>query len=81
MEINDLVRDSVLIYIQESKNIFNIDVTKNFEKIQKYFKKLDENPEEKMFKLDKIFNNLKKIKIINTRRLMNKKIKKKYLIY
>ena len=56
VEINDLVKDSVLIYIQESKNIFNIDVTKNFEQIQKYYKNLDEHPEEKIFKLDKIFN-------------------------
>ena len=56
IEINDLVKDSVLIYIQESKNIFNIDVTKNFEQIQKYYKNLEENPEEKIFKLDKIFN-------------------------
>ena len=56
IEINDLVKDSVLIYIQESKNIFNIDVTKNFEQIQKFYKNLEENPEEKIFKLDKIFN-------------------------
>ena len=56
VEINNLVRDSVLIYIQESKNIFNIDVTKNFEKIQKYYKSLEDNPEDKIFKLDKIFN-------------------------
>ena len=59
VEINDLIRDSVLIYIQESKNNFNIDVTKNFEKIQNYYKKLDENPEDKMFKLEKIFNEQK----------------------
>ena len=59
VEINNLVRDSVLIYIQESKSIFNIDVTKNFEEIQKYYKKLDENPEDKMFKLEKIFNEQK----------------------
>lgn len=56
IEINDLVKDSVLIYIQESKNIFNIDVTKNFEQIKKYYKNIQDNPEEKIFKLDKIFN-------------------------
>jgi len=66
VEINDLIRDSVLIYIQESKDNFNIDVTKNFEQIQKYYKKLEENPEDKMFKLDKIFNEQKhKEKIYN----------------
>ena len=66
VEINNLVRDSVLIYIQESKNNFNIDVTKNFEQIQKYYKNLEENPEDKMFKLDKIFNEqIHKEKIYN----------------
>ena len=56
VDINNLVRDSVLIYIKESKNIFNVDVTKNFEEIEKYYKKLEENKSDKMFKLKKIFN-------------------------
>ena len=56
-EINNLVRDSVLIYIKESKKVFNIEVTKNFEEIEKYYKKLEENQGDKMFKLKKIFNN------------------------
>ena len=56
VEINNLVRDSVLIYIKESKNVFNIDVTKNFEEIENYYKKLEEYQSNKMFKLKKIFN-------------------------
>ena len=55
-EINNLVRDSVLIYIKENKKVFNIDVTKNFEEIEKYYKKLEENQGDKMFKLKKIFD-------------------------
>jgi len=56
VEMNNLVKDSVLIYIKESKNVFNVDVTKNFEEIEKYYKKLEENQTDKMFKLKKIFN-------------------------
>ena len=64
IEINNLIKDSLLIYIQESKNIFNIDLTKNFEKIQKYYKDLEDNPENKMFKFDKIFDEQKDKELI-----------------
>ena len=56
VEINNLVKNSVLIYIQECKNIFNLDLTKNFEEIENYYKKLDEKSSDKIFKLEKIFN-------------------------
>ena len=55
VEINNLVKDAVLIYIKECKSIFNMDLTKNFEEIEKYYKTLDEKSEDKMFKLNKIF--------------------------
>ena len=55
VEINNLVKDVVLIYIKECKSIFNMDLTKNFEEIEKYYKTLDEKSEDKMFKLNKIF--------------------------
>ena len=56
VEMNNLLRDSVLIYIQESKSIFNIDVTKNFDEIETYYKKLENKNEDQLFKLSKIFN-------------------------
>ena len=56
VEMNNLVRDSVLIYIRESKKVFNIDVAKNFEEIENYYKNLEKSNEDKMFKLTQIFN-------------------------
>ena len=55
VEINNLVKDAILIYIKECKTIFNLDLTKNFEEIENYYKKLDEKNSDKMFKLNKIF--------------------------
>ena len=55
VEITNLVKDAILIYIQECKSIFNLDVTKNFEEIEKYYKELDEKSADKIFKLNKIF--------------------------
>ena len=57
VEMSNLVKNSVLIYIQETKKVFNIDVTKNFEEIEKYYKKLEKDKEDKLFKLNKIFHN------------------------
>ena len=57
VEMNNLLRDAVLIYIQESKKVFNIDVTKNFEEIENYYKKLDKSDQDKMFKINQIFHN------------------------
>ena len=56
VEINNLVKNAVLIYIEECKSIFNMDLTKNFDEIEKYYKKLDEKADDKMFTLTKIFN-------------------------
>ena len=55
VEINNLVKDAILIYIKECKTIFSLDLTKNFEEIENYYKKLDEKTSDKMFKLNKIF--------------------------
>ena len=55
IEINNLVKDAILIYIKECKTIFSLDLTKNFEEIENYYKKLDEKTSDKMFKLNKIF--------------------------
>ena len=56
VEITNLVKDSVLIYIKECKSIFNLELTKNFEEIEKYYKKLDQSNSDKIFKLDQIFH-------------------------
>ena len=56
VEINNLVKDAILIYIQECKTIFNLELTKNFEEIENYYKKLDDKSSDKMFKLKKIFS-------------------------
>ena len=59
IEINELVKESILIYIQESKVFFNIDVNKKFEEIESYYKKLDESQKDNSFTLEKIFNEQK----------------------
>ena len=56
VDINNLVKESILIYIQESKIFFGIDVNKKFEEIENYFKKLDEEQKDNIFRLDKIFH-------------------------
>ena len=65
VEINNLVKDAVLIYIEECKSIFNVDLTKNFEEIEKYYKKLDEKSDDQMFKLTKIFSNNENEAMVN----------------
>ena len=56
IEINNLVKGAILIYIQQCKTIFNSDLTKNFEEIENYYKKFDDNTSDKMFKMQKIFS-------------------------
>ena len=56
VEINNLVKDAILLYIQECKTIFNLNLTRNFEEIEKYYKKLEDKNSDKTFKLDKIFS-------------------------
>jgi len=65
LEINDLTKESILTYIQESKIFFNIEINKEFEKIEEHFKKLEET-KENVFKLEIIFNNEKNKEIIQT---------------
>ena len=56
IEINNLVKNAILIYIQECKTIFNSDLIKNFEELENYIKKFDDNTSDKMFNLKKIFS-------------------------
>ena len=60
IEINNLVKGAILIYIQQCKTIFNSDLTKNFEEIENYYKKYDDNTSDKIFNLKKIFSTKKK---------------------
>ena len=53
------MKESILIYIQESKIFFGADVNKKFEEVEKYFKKLDEEQNDNLFKLDIIYNEQK----------------------
>ena len=58
IEVYNLMKESISIYITESKIFFNQDVTKKFEEIENYFKKYDQNEKENnTFKLEKIFQN------------------------
>ena len=58
VEVYNLMKESISIYITESKIFFNQDVTKKFEEIENYFKKYDQNEKENnTFKLEKIFQN------------------------
>ena len=58
VEVYNLMKESISIYITESKIFFNQDVTKKFEEIENYFKRYDQNEKENnTFKLEKIFQN------------------------
>ena len=58
IEVYNLMKESISIYITESKIFFNQDVTKKFEEIENYFKRYDQNEKENnTFKLEKIFQN------------------------
>ena len=55
-EVNALIRESVTIYIGESKSFFNAEVTKKLEEIEAYFKKYDTNiKDNNKFQMNKIF--------------------------
>ena len=55
-QMNNLLSDSVLLYIGENKKIFNSDLTKHFDEIEKYYKKSENGKNEKMFELSIIFD-------------------------
>ena len=58
IEVYNLMKESISIYITESKIFFNQDVTKKFEEIENYFKRYDQNEKENnTFKIEKIFQN------------------------
>ena len=58
VEVYNLIKEAISIYITESKIFFNQEVTKKFEEVENYFKKYDQNAKENnIFKLTRIFHN------------------------
>ena len=58
VEVYNLIKEAISIYIKESKIFFNQEVTKKFEEVENYFKKYDQNAKENnTFKLTRIFHN------------------------
>lgn len=64
-DINNIVKDYVLIYVEQSKGIFNNEMNNNCEKIKQFYQNLDENSEENKFKLDIIFDKQEHKETIN----------------
>ena len=59
IEINNIIKESLSTYIQESKVIFGADVIKKLEEIEKYYKQLEESQKDNIFRLDAIFKEQK----------------------
>ena len=58
VDVYNLIKEAISIYIKESKIFFNQEVTKKFEEVENYFKKYDQNAKENnTFKLTRIFHN------------------------
>lgn len=58
VDVYNLTKEAISIYIKESKIFFNQEVTKKFEEVENYFKKYDQNAKENnTFKLTRIFHN------------------------
>ena len=58
VDVYNLIKEAISIYIKESKIFFNQEVTKKFEEVENYFKKYDQNAKENnSFKLTRIFHN------------------------
>ena len=56
IEVAHLIKDSISIYMQESKIFFNSEITKKFEEIENYFKKYEQTSNEnKYFLMERIF--------------------------
>ena len=67
VQMNSLIKEAVLIYINESKKVFNIDVSKNFAEIENYYKELEKKDLDFTFKLENIFNKDEMKNNINTK--------------
>jgi len=59
VEINNVIKESLSSYIQESKVFFGADVIKKMEEIENYYKQLEESQKDNTFRLDVIFKEQK----------------------
>ena len=59
LEINNVIKESLSSYIQESKVFFGADVIKKMEEIENYYKQLEESQKDNAFRLDVIFKEQK----------------------
>ena len=57
IEYSKLIREALMIYIQESKKMYNTEITKNFTQVEQYYETMSKPGADQSFKIDKIFHN------------------------
>ena len=66
IEYTQLIKQAVLIYIQENKKLFNINLVKDLERIENYFEELFKPGSDQNLKINKIFDTKELKDEINT---------------
>ena len=56
LEYSDLVKNCVLLYIQENKKIFSQEIIKDLESIEKYYEEMSKPNVDRSFRIPKIFD-------------------------
>ena len=56
LEYSNLIKNSVLLYIQENKKIFSQDIIKDLESIEKYYEEMSKPETDQSFRIPKIFD-------------------------
>ena len=56
IEYSNLIKNSVLLYIQENKKIFSQDIIKDLESIEKYYEEMSKPETDQSFRIPKIFD-------------------------
>ena len=56
IEFSKIIRDSLMIYIQESKKIYTSEITQNFTQVEQYYEAMSKPGTDHSFKTDKIFH-------------------------
>jgi hypothetical protein len=59
LEYSDLVKNCVLLYIQENKKIFSQEIIKDLESIEKYYEEISKPNVDQSFRIPKIFDTQK----------------------
>lgn len=55
IEFSKLMRDALMIYVQESKKLYISDITQNFKEVEHYYETMSKPGADQSFKIDKIF--------------------------